>query len=86
MLYIETTGNEKSAAQCPLCRGSVTKDQLLEAAQCQEEEDEAKQAKDMDPFDDIVVDISSTKVNAVLRQLEISRLKGITKITNPTIP
>ena len=50
------------------------------------QEDEAKQAKDMDPFDDIVVDISSTKVNAVLRQLEISRLKGITQITNPTIP
>ena len=76
MLYIETTGNETSAAQCPLCRGGITKDHLLEAAQCQEEDEDAKQAKDSDPFEDVVVDMSSTKVNAVLRQLEISKLKG----------
>ena len=35
----------------------------------------------MDPFEDVVVDISSTKVNAVLRQLEISKQKGILQIT-----
>ena len=34
----------------------------------------------MDPFEDVVVDISSTKVNAVLRQLEISKQKGILQI------
>ena len=78
--YIETSGNEKSPAQCPLCRGDVTKERLLEAAQCQEDEDEVKQAIVLDPFEDIIVDISSTKVNAVLRQLEISKQKGNIKI------
>ena len=39
-VYIDTTSSQTSLAQCPLCRGVITKDQLLEAAQCQEEEDE----------------------------------------------
>ena len=67
-------------AQCPLCRGDITKDKLLEAAQCQEDEDEGKLAKDVDPFEDVAVDISSTKVNAVLRQLKISKLKGKARV------
>ena len=61
-----------------MCRGDITKDKLLEAAQCQEDDEEGKQAKDLDPFEDLIVDVSSTKVNAVLRQLEITKLKGNT--------
>ena len=76
-MYIETTSSKTSLAQCPLCRADITKEQLLEAAQCQEDEDEGKPSSDLDPFEDIIVDVSSTKVNAVLRQLEISRMKGI---------
>ena len=64
-----------------MCRGGITKDKLLEAAQCQEEDEEGKHEKDTDPFEDLVVDMSSTKVNAVLRQLEISKKKGSIQLT-----
>ena len=63
-------------AQCPLCRGDIQINALLEAAQCQEDENDGKAVRDSDPFEDIKVDISSTKINAVLRQLEISKQKG----------
>ena len=76
--YIDTTSSRTSIAHCPLCRGELAKDKLLEAAQCQEEDDEGKPAKEWDPFEDVTVDVSSTKINAVLRQLEISKLKGMT--------
>ena len=66
-------------AQCPLCRGEITKNELLEAAQCQEEDEDRRENKEMDLFENVIVDVSSTKINAVLRQIEISRIKGIHK-------
>merc|ERR1712018_502893 len=61
-------------AQCPLCRGNLTIEKLLEAAQCQD--DEEIKSNTQDPYENIKVDVSSTKINAVLRQLEISKMKG----------
>ncbi len=52
-------------ATCPLCRGNIKLTLLLEAA-LDEEIDEGAKADD---FKDIVVELSSTKVNAVLREL-----------------
>ena len=77
--YIETASNNKLKAQCPLCRGEITKNELLEAAQCQEEDEDGRENKETDLFENVIVDVSSTKINAVLRQIEISRLKGIHK-------
>ena len=64
-----------------MCRGDITKEKLLEAAQCPEDtENEDGSRKDGgDAFEDVTVDVSSTKINAVLRQLEISKLKGTSK-------
>lgn len=54
-------------AACPLCRRQITTNKLLEAAP---EEEEESAACNIDPFEDIVVDISSTKVNAMLKEIK----------------
>jgi SNF2 family DNA or RNA helicase len=71
--YIERSENNL-AAQCPLCRGSLTKNGLLEAAYSDEDEEHCIRQKD--PFEDITIEISSSKINEVLRQLEIAKKKG----------
>ena len=52
-------------AACPLCRRPIKVNLLLEAAQDEEIDDGAG----ADAFQDIVIELSSTKVNAVLRAL-----------------
>jgi len=70
--YIE--GVRPPPAHCPLCRSELNHRALLEAAPPDEEEDLTAAAgangkNGHDPFADIVVNISSTKVNAVLKEL-----------------
>jgi len=67
---IETVPNPP--APCPLCRGPLEMKSLLEAAKGDDDEklDDNGETKE---FEDIVVDISSTKINAVLQQLETIR-------------
>lgn len=50
-------------AACPLCRGKVRVGSLLEAARDEESEEAS------DEFEDIIVETSSTKVMAVLKEL-----------------
>ncbi len=65
-------------APCPLCRGNIFVQELLEAAQSndEEEEEDAKnkendeKEEDVDQFPDIVVDVSSSKINAVIKELK----------------
>ena len=59
-------------ARCPLCRGDVTKGKLLEAAPPEEDEDGEDEADD-ENFDDLNVSLSSTKVNAVVKAIEMDR-------------
>ena len=59
---------------------------LLEAAAAADENDDEaaigmKDEESRTEFEDITVDVSSTKVNAVLRELEISKAKGNTDKT-----
>ena len=70
-------------AQCPLCRADVTVKNLLEAATAQDDEDDDGLKASVTPceFEDIIVNVSSTKVNAVLKELEISKAKGNTDKT-----
>ena len=58
-------------AQCPLCRGDICVDRLLEAAPpAQDDEDDAGgEAAAADPFEDIAVSVSSTKINATLKEM-----------------
>ena len=60
---------------CPLCRLPVNVRQLLEAASNNEEEvdDGGDSDGDEDGFEDIVVEVSSTKINAVLKELAAIR-------------
>lgn len=53
--------------RCPLCRAEVSKKKLLEAAapEPEEEEDENEDTEGKE-FEDIMINISSTKINAVL--------------------
>lgn len=72
-------------AQCPLCRGSISVKKLLEAAQEEPEDDAEDPASssskpgkgDKEGFEDIEIEVSSTKLNAVLKELEIGRKKGL---------
>jgi len=59
-------------APCPLCRGPLEMKSLMEAAKGDDDEklDDNSETKE---FKDIVIDISSTKINAVLEQLETIR-------------
>jgi hypothetical protein len=50
-------------AMCPLCRGVIKVNTLLEAATDEERDDQSEK------FEDIVVEISSTKVMAAMREL-----------------
>merc|ERR1712117_540291 len=70
-------------AKCPLCRTDVQTTGLLEAAAAQDDGDDNDTANNScsSEFDDIVVDVSSTKINAVLKELEISKAKGNTDKT-----
>ena len=63
--HIETA--PRPPAMCPLCRGPLLVKNLLEAAK----DDDCEDGKDS--FDDIVISVSSTKVNATLKELEILR-------------
>merc|ERR1719435_406959 len=54
---------------CPLCRKEITnKKQLLEAGQDEEEDDDKGQSSLAD-MEDIVVKVSSSKVNAVIKEM-----------------
>jgi len=50
-------------AACPLCRGAIKISLLLEAARDEENEEASKE------FEDIIVEASSTKVMAVMKEL-----------------
>ena len=80
--YIDTA--RPPPAQCPLCRGAVYSERLLEAAPPVPDEDEeeaVEAAAAPDPFDDIEVSVSSSKVNAVLKEMAmIKREDAKTKI------
>ena len=60
---------------------------MLEAAAAAENENDEEAAigggvkDEKTEFEDITVDVSSTKINAVLRELEISKAKGNTDKT-----
>ena len=61
---------------CPLCRLQVAIKNLMEAAPNNEEEvceGDDSEENDENKYDDIVVDVSSTKINAVLKELAIIR-------------
>jgi len=60
-------------APCPLCRGPLEMRSLLEAAKSDDDEKIGENDEDKKEFEDIVVDVSSTKVNAVLKHLETIR-------------
>ena len=62
--YIETDGADQ--ADCPLCRAVLKVDNLLEAAPDDEEELYGN-------FEDIEVNGSSTKINAVMKEIEGAR-------------
>ncbi len=64
--YIESS--HPPPARCPLCRRGVAQKELLEAAPEDEEEDEENKSSS-DPFEDIVMDVSSSKLNAALKEL-----------------
>lgn len=66
--YIEAA--KPPPAQCPLCRRHLFVNKLLEAAVDEEGDDDDANGKTNDPFHDIVVDVSSTKINAVLKELK----------------
>ena len=53
---------------CPMCRGPVAKDRLLEAGRDEEEDDEVATATAAD-MEDIEVKISSSKVNAAIKEM-----------------
>ena len=75
--YIEAAGRPRAEtqAQCPLCRMPLSVDKLLEAAPDDETEDEIMdEAEKM--FEDIIIDVSSTKVNAVMKELAISKKRN----------
>ncbi len=59
--------SNKPPVMCPLCRGPLLLKTLLEAAK-DEDSEEGK-----DKFEDIVITLSSTKINAALKELEILR-------------
>ncbi|XP_059078743.1 helicase-like transcription factor isoform X2 [Tigriopus californicus] len=58
-------------ALCPLCRGDILASQLLEAAP--NDEDDSLDDKDLEDFEDIVVEESSSKINALIKQMELDR-------------
>ena len=61
----------KRAPACPLCRRSpLEKKQLLEAGQDDEDEGKEKGEATLADMKDIVVNVSSSKVNAVLREMK----------------
>ena len=57
-------------AMCPLCRGPLEHRSLLEAARDEDAED------GVEGFDDIAIEVSSTKVNACLTELAKIRKKA----------
>lgn len=65
--HIETA--PQPPAMCPLCRGPLEVRTLLEAARDEENEDGNAE----NPYEDIIVECSSTKVNAVLKELALTR-------------
>ena len=65
---IETVIQTLKPPTCPLCRGAVSKKALLEAGQDDEEDDEVAKTTATD-MDDIHVKVSSSKVNAVIREM-----------------
>ena len=65
---IETVIQTLKPPTCPLCRAGVTKKGLLEAGQDDEGEDEVAKSTAND-MEDIHVKISSSKVNAVVREM-----------------
>jgi SNF2 family DNA or RNA helicase len=52
---------------CPLCRGPLETKYLLEAARDEEEEGGGVNSN---PYEDILVDLSSSKINATMQELE----------------
>ena len=65
---IETVIQTLKPPTCPLCRAGVTKKGLLEAGQDDEGEDDVTKSTAND-MEDIHVKISSSKVNAVVREM-----------------
>ena len=63
--HIETI---ERGATCPLCRAPISINNLLEAAPPEEDPDDTSGEDKV--FDDIKIDVSSTKVNACLTELE----------------
>lgn len=74
---IESAGRPRSETQatCPLCRTPLTVDKLMEAAPDDEKEEEIMDEVEK-MFEDIVIDVSSTKVNAVMKELAISKKRN----------
>jgi len=88
--HIQAAARQAAGAACPLCRAVVEDSPacLLEAAAAAENENDEEAAiggggvkDEKTEFEDITVDVSSTKINAVLRELEISKAKGNTDKT-----
>ena len=66
---IETVIQTLKPPTCPLCRGGVSKKALLEAGQDDEEEDDSAAKATANNMEDIHVKVSSSKVNAVIREM-----------------
>ena len=75
--------HKKPSPGCPLCRLPVDVKNLLEAAPNNEEEVcDGEESDDEDEYADIVVNVSSTKINAVLKVRHIDITYHMTSFVN----